>query len=62
MTDYTAFERLSLPIVRRLVALWVRPSILPDDLAARVAGDRPVVYALEKRSVVDLAVLEYVCA
>ncbi|HET9693667.1 MAG TPA: glycerol-3-phosphate 1-O-acyltransferase PlsB [Steroidobacteraceae bacterium] len=62
MSDYTAFERLALPFVRWLVALWVRPSVLPDDLRARVARDRRVVYALEKRSVVDLAVLEHVCA
>jgi glycerol-3-phosphate O-acyltransferase len=61
MSDYTAFERLALPIVRRLVALWVRPSVLPDDLRNRPVTDRVPVYALEKRSVVDLAVLEYVC-
>jgi glycerol-3-phosphate O-acyltransferase len=62
MSDYTAFERLVLPFVRWLVALWVRPSVLPDDLRSRVPGDRRVVYALEKRSVVDLAVLEHACA
>ena len=63
MTGYGAFERLALPFVRRLVALWVRPAVLPDDVRARLAaGGRHVVYALEKRSVVDLAVLEHVCA
>ena len=31
MSDFSAFERLALPIVRGLVALWVRPSVLPDD-------------------------------
>ena len=62
MSGYTAFERLALPFVRRLVALWVRPSVLPDDLRTRVASDRRAVYALEKRSVIDLAVLEHVCA
>ena len=62
MSDYSAFERLMLPFVRRLVALWVRPSVLPDDLHARVVRERRVVYALEKRSVIDLAVLEHVCA
>ncbi len=61
MSDYTAFERLALPIVRWLVALWVRPSVLPDDPGSRVAVGRRVVYVLEKRSVVDLAVLEHVC-
>jgi glycerol-3-phosphate O-acyltransferase len=61
MSDYTAFERLTLPFVRRLVALWVRPSVLPEDPKSRIATGRRVVYALEKRSVVDLAVLEHVC-
>ena len=54
-------ERLLLPLVRRFVALWVRPSVLPDGLAERLGSGRTVVYALEKRSVVDVAVLEYVC-
>ncbi|HEX6573279.1 MAG TPA: 1-acyl-sn-glycerol-3-phosphate acyltransferase, partial [Steroidobacteraceae bacterium] len=62
MSDYTAFERLTLPFVRWLVALWVRPSVLPDDVRTRVGAERRVVYALEKRSVVDLAVLEHVCS
>jgi glycerol-3-phosphate O-acyltransferase len=62
MTDFTAFERLALPFVRWLVALWVRPSVLPDETRERVAPvDRVPIYALEKRSVIDLAVLEYVC-
>ena len=61
MSDYTAFERLALPIVRWLVALWVRPSVLPDDARNRFTADGVRVYALEKRSVIDRAVLEYVC-
>jgi glycerol-3-phosphate O-acyltransferase len=62
MSDYSAFERLMLPFVRWLVALWVRPSVLPDDPQARIGRERRVVYALEKRSVIDLAVLEHACA
>jgi glycerol-3-phosphate O-acyltransferase len=62
MKDLTAFERLTLPLVRWLVARWVRPTVLPDDLQALLGSGRPLVYALEKRSVVDLAVLEHVCA
>jgi glycerol-3-phosphate O-acyltransferase len=58
---FSPTERLLLPLVRRFVALWVRPSVLPDDLAQQFAAGRPVVYALEKRSLVDVAVLEYVC-
>jgi glycerol-3-phosphate O-acyltransferase len=62
MSHYSAFERLALPFVRWLVSIWVRPSVLPEDPRARIAADRRVVYALEKRSVIDLAVLEHVCA
>jgi glycerol-3-phosphate O-acyltransferase len=61
MSKLTAAERLLLPLVRRFVALWVRPSVLPDGVAERLQSGRPVLYALEKRSVIDLAVLEYVC-
>jgi glycerol-3-phosphate O-acyltransferase len=61
MSVFTAFERLALPVVRWLVAVWVRPSVLPDDVRARLGGGGTLVYALEKRSVIDFAVLEYVC-
>jgi glycerol-3-phosphate O-acyltransferase len=61
VSSFSPLERLLLPLVRRFVALWVRPSVLPDDLAERFVTGRPVVYALEKRSLVDVAVLEYVC-
>lgn len=61
MSDFSAFERLALPIVRGLVAMWVRPSVLPDDAKWQHGAGRVPVYALEKRSVIDLAVLEHVC-
>jgi glycerol-3-phosphate O-acyltransferase len=61
MSGLSAMERVLLPLVRRFVSSWVRPSILPDGLVERFAKGRPVVYALEKRSVVDLAVLDYAC-
>jgi len=61
MSGLTTIERLLLPLVRRFVALWVRPSVLPDGLAERLGSGRTVVYALEKRSVIDVAVLEHVC-
>jgi len=60
-SEFSFFERLMLPLVRWLVAWWVRPSVLPDDVRDRLSHGRPIVYALEKRSVVDFAVLEYVC-
>ncbi len=61
MSGFTPLERLLLPLVRGFVALWVRPSVLPDDVRERLGSGRPVVYVLEKRSIVDMAVLEYVC-
>lgn len=62
---FSPLERLLLPLVRRFVALWVRPSVLPDDVRDRFRQrpeqQRLLVYVLEKRSIVDAAVLEYVC-
>ena len=62
MSELTTIERLLLPLVRRFVSLWVRPVVLPNDVRDRIVPGRPAVYVLEKHSVVDLAVLEYVCA
>ena len=53
-------ERLLLPLVRRFVACGCGRRCCRTRARALHAG-RPVVYALEKRSIVDLAVLEYVC-
>src|SRR6185503_6423660 len=61
MSELTTIERLLLPLVRRFVSLWVRPAVLPNDVRERFAPGRPVVYVLEKRGVVDAAVLEFVC-
>ncbi len=61
VSSFSPLERLLLPLARRFVALWVRPSVMPDDLGERFVPARAVVYALEKQSLVDLAVLEYVC-
>jgi glycerol-3-phosphate O-acyltransferase len=61
MSELRPTERLLLPLVRRFVALWVRPAVLPDAIRERLVTGRPVVYALEKRSIIDLAVLEQTC-
>jgi len=46
-------------LLRRLLALWVRFTVRPDDAAARLrAHPNPVCYVLERRSVTDLAVLQ----
>jgi glycerol-3-phosphate O-acyltransferase len=49
--------------VRKLLSLWVRVTIKPDDAAAVIAArPRPVCYVLERESRTDLAVLSMVCA
>jgi glycerol-3-phosphate O-acyltransferase len=48
--------------VRKLLGLWVRVSIKPDDAAAEIAArPRPVCYVLERESQTDFAVLSMVC-
>ncbi|MGE0582589.1 MAG: glycerol-3-phosphate 1-O-acyltransferase PlsB [Steroidobacteraceae bacterium] len=50
-------------LLRRLLSLWVRAAVRPDDLAARLAArPAPVCYVLERASSTDLAVLQDVCA
>ncbi|HTV51084.1 MAG TPA: glycerol-3-phosphate 1-O-acyltransferase PlsB [Steroidobacteraceae bacterium] len=49
-------------LLRRVLALWVRFSVLPADVAARLQGRAsPVCYVLEQHSVIDLAVLQSAC-
>ncbi|HSY97690.1 MAG TPA: hypothetical protein VK793_18845, partial [Steroidobacteraceae bacterium] len=48
--------------VRKVLGLWVRVSIKPEDAAAAIAArPRPVCYVLERESTADLAVLSNVC-
>lgn len=49
-------------LLRRLLALWVRFTVRPDDAVTRLReGNHPVCYLLERRSVTDLAVLQNAC-
>ena len=49
-------------LLRRLLALWVRFTVRPNDAAARLRGvDNPLCYVLERCSVTDLAVLQNAC-
>src|SRR5450631_843835 len=49
--------------VRRVLGLWVRVTIKPDDAAAAIAlRPRPVCYVLERESLTDFAVFSGVCA
>ncbi|HEY2145353.1 MAG TPA: glycerol-3-phosphate 1-O-acyltransferase PlsB [Steroidobacteraceae bacterium] len=49
--------------VRKILGLWVRVTIRPDDAVAAIAArPRPVCYVLERESQTDFAVLSNVCA
>jgi glycerol-3-phosphate O-acyltransferase len=49
-------------LLRRLLALWVRFKIRPDEAVSHLRDrDKPVCYVLESRSVTDLAVLQNAC-
>jgi len=49
-------------LFRRLLALWVRFTVRPEDAVARLHGrSNPLCYVLERRSVTDLAVLQNAC-
>ncbi|MGQ0835395.1 MAG: glycerol-3-phosphate 1-O-acyltransferase PlsB [Gammaproteobacteria bacterium] len=49
-------------LLRRILALWVRVTVRPDDAAARLRESAsPLCYVLERRSATDLAVWENVC-
>ncbi len=49
--------------VRKILGLWVRVTIKPDDAIAEISSrSRPVCYVLERESQTDFAVLNGVCA
>src|SRR5262252_557381 len=49
-------------LLRRVLALWVRFKVLPEDAAAQLRErPRPLCYVLEQRSSADLAVLQQAC-
>jgi glycerol-3-phosphate O-acyltransferase len=49
-------------LLRRLLALWVRFQVRPDDVVERLRErTNPVCYVLEGRSFTDLAVLQSAC-
>jgi glycerol-3-phosphate O-acyltransferase len=49
-------------LVRRVLGLWVKVSIKPEEAAAAIsARPRPVCYVLERESQADLAVLNEAC-
>ena len=50
-------------LLRRLLALWVRFRVRPENAAELLQGlGHPLCYVLERRSLSDLAVLQQACA
>jgi glycerol-3-phosphate O-acyltransferase len=63
MNPFAGVARVWQWSVRKVLGLWVRATIKPDDIAADIAArPRPVCYVLERESRADLAVLSMVCA
>ncbi len=57
-----ALSRLWLGIVRKIIALWARPRVLPEDSRQLITrSGRPVCYVLETRGVADMVVLQQAC-
>jgi glycerol-3-phosphate O-acyltransferase len=49
-------------LLGRILTLWVRVTLRPEDAVARIAGRAvPICYVLERRRASDLAVLQNVC-
>jgi glycerol-3-phosphate O-acyltransferase len=49
-------------LLGRLITLWVRATLRPEDAATRLSGRTvPICYVLEQRSGTDLAVLQKLC-
>ncbi|HMN45558.1 MAG TPA: glycerol-3-phosphate 1-O-acyltransferase PlsB [Povalibacter sp.] len=61
MADQSGWDRFFLALLRTPISIWARPHVLPEDLRKRYANHpRPLCYALERRSVADMVVLEKV--
>jgi len=63
MSPSSALTRAWRWVVRKVLGLWVKVTIKPDDIAAKLAAhSRPICYVLENDSQTDLAVLNNACA
>jgi glycerol-3-phosphate O-acyltransferase len=55
-------DRTFLWAMRRILRLFVRPTIMPEDATTRLKGPaRPLLYVLDERSLSDFLTLEQVC-
>ena len=49
-------------LLHRVLAIWVRYRVLPEDIPARMQSRAaPICYLLERRSIADLAILQRAC-
>jgi glycerol-3-phosphate O-acyltransferase len=49
-------------MLQRLLSLWARPRVLPEDVAARIrASTQPVCYVIETNGIADALVIQQVC-
>jgi glycerol-3-phosphate O-acyltransferase len=59
---WLGLDRSSLWLFRKLLFLWARTKVLPDDLdSLEIDRNKPVCYGLESRSLSNLLVLEQAC-
>ncbi|MEQ1580391.1 MAG: glycerol-3-phosphate 1-O-acyltransferase PlsB [Steroidobacteraceae bacterium] len=62
MSVSTSFSRLWLSILRKIITLWARPRVLPEDIKRTLKrSGTPVCYVLETRGVADMVVLQQAC-
>jgi glycerol-3-phosphate O-acyltransferase len=49
-------------MLRKLISLWARPRVLPEDAKTRLPGvSNVLVYVIETRGIADMVVVEQVC-
>jgi glycerol-3-phosphate O-acyltransferase len=58
---WLGLDRLALALLRRVLALLVKPRVLPQPLLLEAGGPEPVCYVLETNALSDLLTLDIVC-
>jgi glycerol-3-phosphate O-acyltransferase len=62
MSVSTALSRLWLSILRKIITLWARPRVLPEEIKRTLKrSSTPVCYVLETWGVADMVVLQQAC-
>jgi glycerol-3-phosphate O-acyltransferase len=58
---WLGLDRLAFALLRRLLSLLVKPTVLPQPTALGTGGPEPLCYVLERNSLSDLLTLDIVC-